>query len=257
MGKMMGGTEPDLVKSLSGKDTQTKRTLLLQDAPEGIHKPDSKFTKGKDAENVAVTTPTSDQSRRSSSAPNSTGVGREVAIPGSSVNYSTIEKSNAETQTALRGVSIRDDDCHAHPVAVGQGAETLFYTECECKHAHSKKASPSTVIVDPREGGGQAPLRSKSSSTPNVNSAHHSKHGHAHSSSSRRPSKKEGSGGGHEMKKGRSRRQMSLSPTRRLDLPGSPETLENEPKGARAKRSNTTVVSPVHQSAKDKKKSAK
>ena len=66
------------------------------------------------------------------------------------------EKTNAETQTALRGVAILEGECgHAHTTSFGHAhfsgssprvhEEAVFFTECECKLQSSKSTSKNNI----------------------------------------------------------------------------------------------------------------
>ena len=200
---------------------------VFQDAPEGIHKP----SEGQFNKLSSSVPPEPTPSRRSSSAP-TTHPTRDGAT--ATVGPSTTEKTNAETQTAIRGVAIMESGCgHAPSGSVSAMAEeALFFTECECcKHPKfSAKRSGSNNCQAPVTSGLRQKTRAKQfSSTPNVSSAV-------------RTSRKETL-----PKKNQTRpiRKYSLSPTRQTELPGSPDQLDEKSDRKRAKRSNT-VVSPIH-----------
>ena len=214
--------------------------------------------------NSVVSEPT--PSRRSSSAPtthtrdgatSSTG-----AAQGQSSTSTTTEKTNAETQTAIRGVALMESGCGGHAPSGSvrdMTEEALFFTECEnCKHptkfcakrsgshnGHSSQNNGASGInINANNTGGRPknPRGSHFSSTPNVATA------------VTRTSRKEASfAATAKRNQTRPARKYSLSPTRQTELPGSPDNLEDSrPPGGgvmdrkKAKRSNT-VVSPIHQ----------
>lgn len=206
------------------------RIIVVQDAPEGIHKPsEGQFNKL----NNSVTAEPS-PSRRSSSAPTTTRDGATA-----NVGQNTTEKTNAETQTAIRGVALMESGCgHAPSGSVrDMTEEALFFTECEnCKQSKisAKRAGSQNGHSSNASNNGvkQKNLRGKHfSSTPNVASAV-------------RTSRKETLP---NTKRNQTRpvRKYSLSPTRQTELPGSPDNLDEKPDRKKAKRSNT-VVSPIH-----------
>ena len=211
---------------------------FLQDAPEGVHKPaDGQLNKSSHSSVL----PDISSSRRSSSAPlhhhyrvnetNSSPASREPAITavagGNAVATSSsvvTEKTNAETQTALRGVAILENtECHAGQKCNESHRDhnTVFFTECECKQS---KATNKTI---------KKPVTTKhSTSTPNISISANPTNRVA------RPPKKS------SPKNNENSRNHSLSPTRRRsELPGSPDDQPAE--RLRPKRRNT-VVSPIH-----------
>ena len=156
---------------------------MLQDAPEGVHKPSDRQLNKSSAASSHLD---SASSRRSSSAPSSAVASAQLSQlsqqtqpltqqstlttsnktsdrdPSALTNATSLaiaekltEKTNAETQTALRGVAILEGECgHAHTTSFGHAhfsgssprvhEEAVFFTECEC-NLQSKSCSKSTV----------------------------------------------------------------------------------------------------------------
>ena len=204
----------------------------MQDAPEGVHKPaDGQLNKSSHSSVL----PDISSSRRSSSAPlhhhyrvnetNSSPASREPAITAVGVATSSsvvTEKTNAETQTALRGVAILENvtECHAGQKCNESHRDhnTVFFTECECKQTNKTIKKPVTT--------------KHSTSTPNISISANP------TNRVPRPPKKS------SPKNNENSRNHSLSPTRRRsELPGSPDDQPAE--RLRPKRRNT-VVSPIH-----------
>ena len=203
-----------LLLDISGTNSSQSNffSSFFQDAPEGVHKPsDRQISTSK---SMAPST----SSRRSSSAPSAT----TTSAPPPPPTLPSTEKTNAETQTALRGVAILENDCgHAHTAGFGHAhfsgssprvhQEPLFFTECECNLKSSNKVT--TPNLNER---GRGPKHS--TSTPNV-----------HQSNSKI-------------------RKFSLSPVRSTKqlLPGSPDFAEpvNQPG-----KTTETVLSPVKKPA--------
>ena len=135
---------------------------MLQDAPEGVHKPSDRQLNKSSAASSHLD---SASSRRSSSAPSSAVASAQLSQQTQPLTQqSTLttsnktsdrdpsalttaekltEKTNAETQTALRGVAILEGECgHAHTTSFGHAhfsgssprvhEEAVFFTECEC-----------------------------------------------------------------------------------------------------------------------------
>ena len=150
---------------------------MLQDAPEGVHKPSDRQLNKSSAASSHLD---SASSRRSSSAPSSAVASAQLSQlsqqtqpltqqstlttsnktsdrdPSALTNATSLaiaekltEKTNAETQTALRGVAILEGECgHAHTTSFGHAhfsgssprvhEEAVFFTECECNLQSSK-----------------------------------------------------------------------------------------------------------------------
>ena len=144
---------------------------MLQDAPEGVHKPSDRQLNKSSAASSHLD---SASSRRSSSAPSSAVASAQLSQlsqqtqpltqqstlttsnktsdrdPSALTTATSLaiaekltEKTNAETQTALRGVAILEGECgHAHTTSFGHAhfsgssprvhEEAVFFTECEC-----------------------------------------------------------------------------------------------------------------------------
>ena len=144
---------------------------VLQDAPEGVHKPSDRQLNKSSAASSHLD---SASSRRSSSAPSSAVASAQLSQlsqqtqpltqqstlttsnktsdrdPSALTTATSLaiaekltEKTNAETQTALRGVAILEGECgHAHTTSFGHAhfsgssprvhEEAVFFTECEC-----------------------------------------------------------------------------------------------------------------------------
>ena len=154
---------------------------MLQDAPEGVHKPSDRQLNKSSAASSHLD---SASSRRSSSAPSSAVASAQLSQLSQQTQpltqQSTLttsnktsdrdpsalttaekltEKTNAETQTALRGVAILEGECgHAHTTSFGHAhfsgssprvhEEAVFFTECECNLQSSK----STVAHNQNNG---------------------------------------------------------------------------------------------------------
>jgi len=132
------------------------RTIVVQDAPEGVHKPSDRQLNKSSAASSHLD---SASSRRSSSAPSSAIAAGQLSqqnqlLSSQQLSQQTLstlqkstsnttnrdsstsvvqaektEKTNAETQTALRGVAILEGECgHAHTTSFG--------------HAHFSGSSP-------------------------------------------------------------------------------------------------------------------
>ena len=150
---------------------------MLQDAPEGVHKPSDRQLNKSSAASSHLD---SASSRRSSSAPSSAVASAQLSQLSQQTQpltqQSTLttsnktsdrdpsalttaekltEKTNAETQTALRGVAILEGECgHAHTTSFGHAhfsgssprvhEEAVFFTECEC-NLQSKSTCPKQV----------------------------------------------------------------------------------------------------------------
>ena len=157
---------------------------MLQDAPEGVHKPSDRQLNKSSAASSHLD---SASSRRSSSAPSSAVASAQLSQlsqqtqpltqqsstlstsnkpsdrdPSALTNATSLaiaekltEKTNAETQTALRGVAILEGECgHAHTTSFGHAhfsgssprvhEEAVFFTECEC-NLQSKSTCPKQV----------------------------------------------------------------------------------------------------------------
>ena len=208
-------------------------------------------------------------SRRSSSAPlhhhyrtnnevasGSPVTGTSNAVSTGNTGGSTTEKTNAETQTALRGVAILENtECRQ---AKAQGANcnesnrdhnTVFFTECECKRKNGSSAGSSQAAnSNPKTSSSIGKKPKHSTSTPNISMQ-------STMSTTTRISRKE------QLTKKTSstsvktsentrpepvNRNHSFSPSsrrRRSELPGSPD--DQPPERLRPKRRNT-VVSPIH-----------
>jgi hypothetical protein len=150
-------------------------------------------------------------------------------------------------------VSILEGECghthHTNSSSSGLDAPSsaIFFTECECRHPkpikhHASDRQRSGHNKRGRGPGGPGIKSMHSSSTPNVSSRLTRR-----DRSEGPPSKISPSDETRQVK-----RQLSLSPTRQTDLPGSPDQIDERPpdvpdrrKGGRAKRSNTTIVSPL------------
>ena len=199
--------------------------FYFQDAPEGVHKPSDRQLNKSSAASSHLD---SASSRRSSSAPSSaaaqlsqqqqplqpqttsttnrdplvsTAGGLSSGLGGNGNTHSLTEKTNAETQTALRGVAILEGECgHAHTTSFGHAhfsgssprvhEEAVFFTECECdlqsksvttvhqpqgqqnakNNAKVGVAKTTTEVVLPNtsSGGGGGRATNHSISTPNV-----------------------------------------------------------------------------------------
>ena len=196
--------------------------FYFQDAPEGVHKPSDRQLNKSSAASSHLD---SASSRRSSSAPSSAAAqlsqqqqplqpqttsttNRDPLVStaglsglGGNGNTSLTEKTNAETQTALRGVAILEGECgHAHTTSFGHAhfsgssprvhEEAVFFTECECdlqsksvttvhqpqgqqnakNNAKVGVAKTTTEVVLPNtsSGGGGGRATNHSISTPNV-----------------------------------------------------------------------------------------
>ena len=160
---------------------------MLQDAPEGVHKPSDRQLNKSSAASSHLD---SASSRRSSSAPSSAVASAQLSQlsqqtqpltqqstlttsnktsdrdPSALTTATSLaiaekltEKTNAETQTALRGVAILEGECgHAHTTSFGHAhfsgssprvhEEAVFFTECECNLQSSK----STVAHNQNNG---------------------------------------------------------------------------------------------------------
>jgi len=239
------------------------RTIVVQDAPEGVHKPSDRQLNKSSAASSHLD---SASSRRSSSAPSSAAAqlsqqqplqpqststttnNRDLSVStsaGNGNNTSLTEKTNAETQTALRGVAILEGECgHAHTTSFGHAhfsgssprvhEEAVFFTECECdlqsksvttvhqpqgqqnakNNAKVGVAKTTTEVVLPNTsgGGGNGGRGTNHSiSTPNVAALV------PRPSSSRRDRQTT------QTNRARPARKFSLSPVRRSELPGSPD----------------------------------
>ena len=233
------------------KNLNFKQNSKFQDAPEGVHKPaDGQLNKSSHSSSN-VLPDTSSSSRRSSSAPlthhqNHQNRSENNAQGSNTTNSvgTTTEKTNAETQTALRGVAILENtECRPGYNCNGENSprDTVFFTECECKRKTSASSSSAGPKKSRRTAAGGAPSGvgpKHSISTPNMTGV-----GHAP-----RPSRKD-----KEPKKVEKTdiqtkvRNYSLSPARRSELPGSPDDAGQQATaaGQRTKRRNT-VVSPIH-----------
>ena len=237
---------------------------LFQDAPEGVHKPaDGQLNKSSHSSVL----PDISSSRRSSSAPlhhhyrtNNevasgspvTGTSNAVSTgnSGSSATFTT-EKTNAETQTALRGVAILENtECQAK----AQGANcnesnrdhnTVFFTECECKRKNGSGSSQA-ANSNPKTSSSKKPKHS--TSTPNI-SMQSTMSTASRISRKEQLTKKASSTSVKTSENNRPEpvnRNHSFSPSsrrRRSELPGSPD--DQPPERLRPKRRNT-VVSPIH-----------
>ena len=252
---------------------------FFQDAPEGVHKPaDGQLNKSSHSSVL----PDISSSRRSSSAPlhhhyrtnnevaNSsgspalTGTSNAVSTRGNSSGNSggggvatftvTTEKTNAETQTALRGVAILENtECQAKAEGANcnesnRDHNTVFFTECECKRKGSSQAPKTSLPTS------SSKKPKHSTSTPNI-----SMQTTMSSTSASRISRKEQLTKKSSMTSSSStvkasennrpppvNRNHSFSPSsrrRRSELPGSPD--DQPPERLRPKRRNT-VVSPIH-----------
>jgi len=278
------------------------RTIVVQDAPEGVHKPSDRQLNKSSAASSHLD---SASSRRSSSAPSSAIASGQLSqqnqlLSSQQLSQQTLstlqkstsnttsnrdssasvvlqaektEKTNAETQTALRGVAILESECgHAHTTSFGHAhfsgssprmhEEAVFFTECECKLQSSKsttnqkngsatKVGVATttpvlpcVAANTCQGRGST-KKDHSMSTPNVATLV------PRPVSSRRDRQTTNTN------RGRPARKFSLSPVRRADLPGSPEiidfsneqtlvgqTVPQKQIGEEAKK-YTTVLSPI------------
>ena len=192
---------------------------MLQDAPEGVHKPSDRQLNKSSAASSHLD---SASSRRSSSAPSSAVASAQLSQLSQQTQpltqQSTLttsnktsdrdpsalttaekltEKTNAETQTALRGVAILEGECgHAHTTSFGHAhfsgssprvhEEAVFFTECECNLqskstvAHNQNGSTGAkvgvatiaapVVLPAVHGGtsGHGNNKHHSMSTPNV-----------------------------------------------------------------------------------------
>merc|ERR1712029_5145 len=253
------------------------RIIVVQDAPEGVHKPaDGQLNKSSHSSVL----PDISSSRRSSSAPlhhhyrtnnevaNSsgspalTGTSNAVSTRGSGNSGGggvatftvTTEKTNAETQTALRGVAILENtECQAKAEGANcnesnRDHNTVFFTECECKRKGSSQAPKTSLPTS------SSKKPKHSTSTPNI-----SMQTTVSSTSASRISRKEQLTKKSSMTSSSStvktsennrpppvNRNHSFSPSsrrRRSELPGSPD--DQPPERLRPKRRNT-VVSPIH-----------
>ena len=237
----------------------------FQDAPEGVHKPSDRDRQllstpnaSKSPNPVATSHLDSASSRRSSSAPSSslgappplTSMVNVTNSPreANSAAPTLTEKTNAETQTALRGVAILEGGCgHTHTSfghfsgsspRVHEGA--MFFTECECnlRSKKSKDATPTLTNSSSISGNlasGRGRASKQSTSTPNVHHSTKIKSEPRSGVASSRPSRK-----------------LSLSPLRRSqaeNLPGSPDVEELDrgsgSGGSRGYGVSHTVLSPV------------
>jgi len=240
------------------------RIIVVQDAPEGVHKPaDGQLNKSSHSSVL----PDISSSRRSSSAPlhhhyrtnnevasGSPVTGTSNAVSngnsGSSATFTT-EKTNAETQTALRGVAILENtECQAK----AQGANcnesnrdhnTVFFTECECKRKNGSGSSQA-ANSNPKTSSSKKPKHS--TSTPNI-SMQSTMSTASRISRKEQLTKKTSSTSVKTSENNRPEpvnRNHSFSPSsrrRRSELPGSPD--DQPPERLRPKRRNT-VVSPIH-----------
>lgn len=194
------------------------RIIVVQDAPEGIHKPSTDTSAG--AAEASQQSPAGESSRRSSSAPGS-AQDRPNNNAAAAAAAAASEKTNAETQTALRGVSMLEDECHAHSSRRGEAGAAIFFTECECggKNRWQKETAPPTSTNLRRSKS-----TPHSASTPNVSSGGGAKSCKA--SHRGRDRDREA----RRTRNASNRRRLSLSPSRRAldapDLPGSPEQRE-------------------------------
>ena len=247
--------------------------LFFQDAPEGIHKPsEGQFNKLSSSATAEPTTNNSAASRRSSSAPtnhypSSLRDDRQATVTSVMGQSTLTEKTNAETQTAIRGVAIMESGCGHAPSSDGGSVsavvaeETLFFTECEsckqpCKQPRlSTTTSPppavpikTTTQQNKNQFHEKFDKRKQFSSTPNV-AVTSSGSGN---NISIRTSRKETLPKRNQTRP--SVRKHSLSPTRQQysELPGSPDNNQldlpeksSDRNKVRTKRSNT-VVSPIH-----------
>ena len=173
------------------------------------------------------------------------------------MGQSTTEKTNAETQTAIRGVAIMESGCgHAPSGGISVSAmaeETLFFTECEsCKQTTKAKPATAAARLTPpvttktvsqnlrhqnQNQQTKFEKRKQFSSTPNV----------AASSINNisRTSRKETLPKRNQTRP--SIRKHSLSPTRQYsELPGSPDQLDQEKSDRKRTKRSNTVVSPIH-----------
>lgn len=271
------------------------RTIVVQDAPEGVHKPSDRQLNKSSAASSHLD---SASSRRSSSAPSSAVASAQLSQQTQPLTQqSTLttsnktsdrdpsalttaekltEKTNAETQTALRGVAILEGECgHAHTTSFGHAhfsgssprvhEEAVFFTECECNLQSSK----STVAHNQNNGSTGAKVGVATIAAPVVLPAVHvgtSGHGNNkhHSMSTPnvatlvpRPSSSRRDRQTTPAMRGRPARKLSLSPVRRTELPGSPDVdfINETPLvgqgvpqlnqiGDEARR-HTTVLSPI------------
>jgi len=275
------------------------RTIVVQDAPEGVHKPSDRQLNKSSAASSHLD---SASSRRSSSAPSSAVAAAQLSQqtqpltqqstlttsnktsdrdPSALTTATSLaiaekltEKTNAETQTALRGVAILEGECgHAHTTSFGHAhfsgssprvhEEAVFFTECECN-----LQSKSTVAHN-QNGSTGAKVGVATIAAPVVLPAVHvgtSGHGNSkhHSMSTPnvatlvpRPSSSRRDRQTTPAMRGRPARKLSLSPVRRTELPGSPDVdFINETSlvgqgvpqinqiGDEARR-HTTVLSPI------------
>ena len=210
-------------------------------------------------------------SRRSSSAPTNHYPSLRDGATVTSVGQSTTEKTNAETQTAIRGVAIMESGCgHAPSGSVSAVAEeTLFFTECEsCKQTKTTSKQTAARLTPPvttkTTTTTQQNLSSSRQQNQNQNNQFHEKFEKRKQFSSTpnvaasttttssnnniaRTSRKETLPKRNQTRP--SVRKHSLSPTRQYsELPGSPDNqldIQEKTDRKRTKRSNT-VVSPIH-----------
>lgn len=168
------------------------RIIVVQEVPEGVHKAVSSRKNSTMSEDskigpTLVTRATTDSATATSSAPAGGGQARRPSAPALAFSTSTSNsgsdsggKTNAETQTALRAVSIREvrgasasasaSDDLAAVVTVSKILEdmstrenaTIFFTECEDQKTPSMKAR----MASGRTRSEESSVASFSSSVP-------------------------------------------------------------------------------------------
>ena len=255
----------------------------FQDAPEGVHKPSDRQLNTKSTSS----SPTADSTAVNLNSTGTTAVNMTSSVSNQPVNQSTnqqqdvshsssssnshtpTEKTNAETQTALRGVAILEGDCgHTHTTSFGHShfsgssprvhEEAVFFTECECKLQKNKSVKSTSAVVGGSlvtsppltSGVGQSAVCNGNSSCEQTNK-HSASTPNVAALSNPRPSRDprlNSQKKSNPIKSNSRNRKYSLSPVRRTDLPGSPD-VDFHPLVAESETTrHTTILSPVKKS---------